>query len=265
MDAGQLLRELSEDVVASVHTKLKGGEGAQVVARRSRDLTLGLDDAAESALERGLVSRGLCARVVSEERKERVVGVGEPGFTLVFDPVDGSANAVRGLGQWVTAIAYSPLARDARYPDFTHAAVRTAGGELYRAQRGAGAFQDDKRLRCADAEFPGKPMFSVYLSDARELPAGLASLIRQAKLRAFGSVALDLCYVAAGYLDGIADVRDLLSAWDVMAAALVLEEAGGVLTGRRVEKVSWAAGERGLSMVGARTTELHARLLGTLL
>jgi len=260
----RLLSELSREVVEAAQGELAGGGASDVVAVRSRDLTLALDDAAESAMEHGLRERGLCGRVVSEERGDRVIGDGEPGFTLVFDPVDGSANAVRGLDLWVTAIAYSPTTADVRYADFTHSAVRVATGGLYHARRGGGAFFEGERIRAAGEKFPGKPMFSVYLSGSDELPPGLGDLLKKVKVRALGSVALDTCYVARGYFDGVADVRSLISAWDVMAAALVLEEAGGVLTGGDGEPVTWKAGEQGISFIAARTAELHSMLHLTL-
>jgi fructose-1,6-bisphosphatase/inositol monophosphatase family enzyme len=202
----------------------------------------------------------LCCRLISEERGDRVICEGEPGFTIVFDPVDGSANAIRGLDLWVTAMAYSPATENVHFGDFTHASVRLSTGEHYHASRGGGAFLNKDEIHTAGKQFPGKPMFSVYLSGSKDLPPGLGSFLKKAKIRALGSIALDICLVAAGHFDGIADVRNLISSWDVIAASLVLDEAGGVLTDCDGNPVNWGAGERDLSIVAARNEELHSML-----
>ncbi len=264
LEPERLLRELSGEVVLAVREKIGDADAGEIVAVRSRDITLGLDDAAETAMEEGLASRGLCCRLISEERGDRVTCDGEPGFIIVFDPVDGSANAIRGLDLWVTAMAYSPATENVRYRDFTHASVRLATGEHYHASRGGGAFLDEEEILAAGESFPGKPMFSVYLSGSENLPPGLGDLLKMAKIRTLGSVALDIFSVAAGHFDGIADVRNLISSWDVIAASLMLDEAGGVLTDRDGNPVNWGAGERGISIIAARNEELHSMLHRTL-
>lgn len=57
-------------------------------------------------------------------------------------------------------------------------------------------------------------------------------------MRALGSIALDMCYVADGTLDGVIDTRGLVSGYDIMASALVLKEAGGLLTDLKGRKLS---------------------------
>jgi len=147
----------------------------------------------------------------------------------IVDPLDGTTNFLHGIpifsisialerqGQLVAGVIYNP-----------------AMDELYTAERGGGAFLNDRRLRVAartrlsDAVIGtgiphlGRGQHGAYLIALRHVMGEVAGI------RRLGSVALDLAYVAAGRMDGFWE--EWLSAWDLAAGILMIREAGGFVT-----------------------------------
>src|SRR5205085_155476 len=118
--------------------------------------------------------------------------------------------------------------------------------ELFTAERGEGAFLNGVALRVSSADalvnsllVTGFPYdIQTRSDDLVELFA--AFLARARAVRRLGSAALDLCYVAAGRFDGFWE--QFLKPWDVAAGALVLEEAGGRITGMDGSSFTTTAG-----------------------
>jgi len=147
----------------------------------------------------------------------------------IVDPLDGTTNFLHGIpifsvsialerqGQIVAGVVYNP-----------------AMDELYTAERGGGAFLNDRRLRVAartklsDAVIGcgvphlGRGRHGNFLIELRNVMAEVSGI------RRLGSAALDLAYVAAGRMDGFWE--DGLSAWDIAAGMLLIREAGGFVS-----------------------------------
>ena len=147
----------------------------------------------------------------------------------IVDPLDGTTNFLHGIpifsisialerqGQLVAAVVYNP-----------------AMDELYTAERGGGAFMNDRRLRVAartklnDAVVGcgvphlGRGHHGNFLVELRNVMGEVAGI------RRLGSAALDLAYVAAGRMDGYWETG--LSAWDIAAGILLMREAGGFVS-----------------------------------
>jgi len=147
----------------------------------------------------------------------------------IVDPLDGTTNYLHGIpifaisialerqGQLVAAVVYNP-----------------AMDELYAAERGGGAFLNDRRLRVSgrtklsDAVIGtgvphlGRGHHGNYLVELRNVMAEVAGV------RRLGSASLDLAYVAAGRFDGFWEIG--LSPWDVAAGILLIREAGGFVS-----------------------------------
>jgi myo-inositol-1(or 4)-monophosphatase len=159
--------------------------------------------------------------------EERGVVEGEDAqHRWIVDPLDGTTNFLHGIplfsisialerqGQIVAGIVYNP-----------------AMDELYTAERGGGAFLNDRRLRVAgrgklvDAVIGcgvphlGRGQHGNFLIELRNVMAEVSGV------RRLGSAALDLAYVAAGRMDGYWETG--LSAWDIAAGTLLVREAGG--------------------------------------
>jgi len=176
----------------------------------------------------------------------------------IVDPLDGTTNYVHGYRCFSVSIAfereglvqlgvvYDPMA-----------------DELYRARRGQGAFCNDAALRVTDARELIDALLVTGFPPQRsdEPPTNLrafADLMQLAQaIRRDGSAALDLCYVAAGRVDGFWETG--LHAWDVAAGTLIVEEAGGRVTDYRGESAHLDGGH-----VVASNGHIHHALLETL-
>ncbi len=164
--------------------------------------------------------------------EERGVIEGDDGqHCWIVDPLDGTTNFLHGIpifsisialerqGQVVAGVVYNP-----------------AMDELYTAERGGGAFMNDRRLRVAarsklsDAVVGtgiphlGRGHHGKALVDLRNVMGEVAGI------RRLGSAALDLAYVAAGRMDGYWE--DWLASWDMAAGMLLVREAGGFASDR---------------------------------
>jgi len=146
----------------------------------------------------------------------------------VVDPLDGTTNFLHGLPHFAISIA---LERD-RQP-LAGVVYNPATDELYWAERGEGAFLNDRRLRVSgrtDLEsalfatglpFKGKPGREQAMRETERV------LGETAGIRRFGAAALDLAFVAAGRFDAYWERG--LNNWDVCAGIVLVREAGGVV------------------------------------
>ncbi|MGH9128216.1 MAG: inositol monophosphatase family protein [Acidimicrobiales bacterium] len=184
--------------------------------------------------------------VLSEESGRH--GTDRP-LTVVLDPVDGSANASRGLPFYAASLCVL----DAEGP---RAAVvaHLAGGPLYEAVRGGGALRD------------GTPIGPSGCSALRGAVVGMNGWPHRhlgwSQYRALGSAALELCAVAEGSLDAYCDVSgEGLAPWDYLGALLVCTEVGAVVTAVEDMVGQLWVGEHRRPLVAAATPGLAAELL----
>jgi myo-inositol-1(or 4)-monophosphatase len=149
--------------------------------------------------------------------------------TWIVDPLDGTTNFLHGIPQFAISIA---LERD----DAIVAGViyNPITDDLFTAERGKGAFLNDKRLRVAARRGLANAVIACGLPHRGrgDLELGLKELgaiqDKVAGLRRFGSAALDLAFVAAGRFDGYWERN--ISSWDIAAGLLMVREAGGFVT-----------------------------------
>ncbi|WP_157016478.1 inositol monophosphatase family protein [Mesorhizobium xinjiangense] len=158
-----------------------------------------------------------------------VVEGDDPQHRWIVDPLDGTTNFLHGIplfaisialerqGQLVAGVIYNP-----------------AMDELYTAERGGGAFLNDRRLRVAAR---GRLVDCVIGTGIPHLGRGhhgnalieLRNVMGEVSgIRRMGAAALDLAYVAAGRLDGFWEAG--LSPWDTAAGMLLIREAGGFVS-----------------------------------
>ncbi len=194
-----------------------------------------IDRAAEDAIFAEIDRLGVPLTAVSEERGELDIAGGSE-LRIVVDPVDGSLNAKRGLPFACVSIAVAsgPRMGDVEVGWVAELDPRISVGDEPRpgrdwwAVRGEGAFRDGEPLPTLQ---PG-PLEVLGLETARpELVAAAAPAIERVearRIRALGSVAMTLCLVAAGQLDGMLSLRPIRSV-DAAAAQLLVKEAGGAV------------------------------------
>ena len=220
-------RELQEVLAAAPTTVERERETG--TRGEGGDRTLEIDAAAEAAVFRrldALHADGHRFAAVSEERGQ--VDFGGGPVRVVIDPLDGSRNAKRGLPHYALSIAVAdgPTMADVRFA-FVH---DFGAGEEWVAERGGGARRNGEPLDPAlpEQRVRGRlELLGVESADPRWVAeAGDALADVAHRLRAIGAIAVSLCQVAAGRLDGMVTLRRS-RAVDVAAGQLIVREAGG--------------------------------------
>lgn len=150
-------------------------------------------------------------------------------YIWVIDPLDGTTNFLHGFPQYAVSIALKHKGRIE-----IGVVYDPTRNELFTATRGAGAMLNNRRIRVTPQNslkgallgtgFPFKKQ--QYLDSYLDMFRAL--FIDSAGIRRAGAAALDLAYVAAGRMDGFWEIG--LHEWDMAAGALLIQEAGGVIT-----------------------------------
>ena len=198
-----LLHDLADAVAAAMRTVTDWGPSGGREGQYALDVTA--DEAALAVIERAGVG------VLSEESG---YNPGTTGEVVVMDPIDGSTNASRGLPWFATSLCLV----DAEGPAVA-VVVNQATGVRYSAERGAGAWCGERRLR---------PSGCMELADAIVVISAVPPPdVGWAQFRALGACALDLCALADGVVDGYVDFgHEQHGVWDYLGGWLICREAG---------------------------------------
>nr|WP_245492597.1 inositol monophosphatase family protein [Mesorhizobium sp. M4A.F.Ca.ET.090.04.2.1] len=158
--------------------------------------------------------------------EEHAPVVGTTGFVWVIDPIDGTANFVRGIPAWCVVIA---CAREGG--TVVGVIHEPSTGETFHCHRDGGAFVNGRPIKASDAASLTEGSVGTGLSNRADT-GHVAVLIRQ--IMAEGGVfyrnasgALMLAYAASGRLLGY--IEEHMNAWDCLAGMLLVEEAGGTV------------------------------------
>ena len=148
---------------------------------------------------------------------------------FIIDPIDGTTNFMHGIPQFAISIA---LEREGQL--VSGVVYNPVTDDLFTAEKGNGAFLNNKRLRVAARKDMGAAVIATGLpfmgkdGHARSSAEMAAVMNVTAGIRRFGAASLDLAYVAAGRFDGFWEHG--LQPWDMAAGIVLLKEAGGVIT-----------------------------------
>ncbi len=200
----------------------------EIRAKRANDFVTQVDKAAEEAII-GIIRQAFPDHaILGEESGALPAPAGKAEYRWVIDPLDGTTNFIHGFPQYCVSIALQHRGATA------HGVIYDPSkNELFTASKGRGAFLDDRRIRvtkCAQLKdalvgtgFPFKEMsrLDLYFRQLREV------MQKSSGVRRAGAAALDLAYVAAGRTDAFWEMG--LSAWDMAAGALMIQEAGGLV------------------------------------
>jgi myo-inositol-1(or 4)-monophosphatase len=154
----------------------------------------------------------------------------------VVDPLDGTSNFLHGIPHWAISIGLERRLPGGGSELAAGLIYAPAADELFWAEKGGGAFVNERRLRVSarrdlkDALFAtGIPFAAVAAPRRLAFARTLALLMPQvAGIRRFGAAALDLAWVAAGRYDGYWELG--LKRWDLAAGMLLVREAGGFVS-----------------------------------
>jgi myo-inositol-1(or 4)-monophosphatase len=199
-------------------------EHLQVSSKGPGDFVSRADIKAEEILKEELMEARPNYGWLAEEGEE-IAGI-DPTRRWIVDPLDGTTNYLHGLPHWAISIALEHKGEIVAAVIFN-----PTGEELFAAEKGAGAWLNDRRLRVSGRSEMIQMIFATGLpfGGRSDLPDSLQDLARIlpgcAGVRRWGAAALDLAYVAAGRYDGFWERR--LNTWDVAAGLLLVKEAGG--------------------------------------
>ncbi len=153
----------------------------------------------------------------------------DPQHRWIVDPLDGTTNFLHGIPFFAVSIA---LERDGQV--VAGVIYNPALDELYAAERGTGAFFNDRRMRVANRSEMSETVigtgipFMGHGDHVRHIREQHAIMGKVAGIRRSGAAALDLAFVAAGRFDGFWE-HDL-KAWDMAAGIILIREAGGFVS-----------------------------------
>ncbi|MEE2566560.1 inositol monophosphatase family protein [Hyphobacterium marinum] len=201
-------------------------EHLQVSRKGPADFVTAADRRSEEVIFKELSEKRPGYGFLMEERGE-VAGT-DKTHRWIVDPLDGTLNFMHGQPHFAVSIALE------RMGEIVAGVVyNPAVDEMFHAEKGTGAWLNDRRLRVAARKeladaviatgtpFYGKKGHARFLKELHQVMGATAGI------RRYGSASLDLSWVAAGRFDGFWE-RDL-KAWDIAAGLVIVREAGGFI------------------------------------
>jgi len=202
-------------------------ENLQVSRKGPGDFVSAADHKAEKVLRESLEKARPDFGFVMEE--SGVVAGKDGQHRWHLDPLDGTTNFLHGIPHWAISVG---LEREGVL--VAGVVYDVAKDELFIAERGKGAFVNNRRIRVSSRIDAADAVFGTGIPSLgrRDHPGFLKQvrhvMMHTAGVRRFGSAALDLAYVAAGRMDAYWEQG--LNSWDVAAGALLVKEAGGFVS-----------------------------------
>ena len=201
-------------------------ENLQVSTKGPGDFVSRADRNAEYLIKEALTEVRPTYGFLGEEGDE--IEGEDPTRRWIVDPLDGTTNYLHGMPHWAVSIAL-----EHKGEIVIGVIYDPVKDELFYAEKGDGAWMNEKRLRVSGRSRMIESVFATGLPFAGriDLPESLQDLARLlpacAGVRRWGAASLDLAYVAAGRYDGFWERR--LKSWDMAAGLIIVREAGGIV------------------------------------
>jgi len=253
LSAAQLAADRAATFLLAQEGRLAPEDWAE---KRRSDFVTEVDIAAERLIAGVLQDAVSASRVVGEELSP---DAGQDGLCWIVDPLDGTTNFLHRFPAYAVSIA---AALDGE--PLVGVVVNVPAGVRYHAVLGGGAWRDGAPISVSTVTDPKHALIGTGFpySEMDQLPLyrrQFEAVIRgSGGLRRPGSAALDLCDVAAGRFDGFWELA--LSPWDVAAGALLVREAGGIVT----DHAGYPAVSLRRGSIVAGNPAIHAWLKGVL-
>lgn len=191
------------------------------------DLVTEVDQTCEALIVETIRKRHPGHDILAEENDYASL---QSGFTWVIDPLDGTTNYAHGIPWFCVSIALE-VENQIKMGVIYHPMME----QLFTVVQGEGAFLNGERLNVSDRTPLRQCLLATGFPYDRSVDpdTNFENFMKFQKsaraVRRFGAAALDLAYVATGRLDGFWESN--LQPWDVAAGALLVTEAGGLVTG----------------------------------
>ncbi|WP_243671696.1 inositol monophosphatase [Vulcanisaeta sp. JCM 16161] len=217
-----LIKDLATKAGSFVRSKANDMSYRQIMKRGSTDVSRRIDLEVEDIIIRGIEEEGLRAVINTEERGVVRIGDGEPEYTFVVDPLDGSLNFVLGIPFYSISIAAGKYGNPLKFGDLTDGVVYyVAKDALYYGGSGGIEFRGDDLSDLS--EDIDRPVISLYLEpDADEkLLRGLRAVydrFSRFKIRSLGAASLEMVMASMGRFLAFMDLRNRLRIFDIAGA-----------------------------------------------
>jgi len=190
--------------------------------------------------------------ILSEEAG--LIGDNTAKYTWVIDPIDGTTNYYYGMNPYRVGIC---LLEDKR--PILNVLYNPTKDELYVAQKGEGAFLNDKKITVSGNTDLNNSVIMTHLSSRKEARTKTLSVLdnifsKSMHMRLFGSSLASLSYIANGKFDVYFSVS--LKPWDILPGALLIEEAGGKVTDIKGGEITYES-----TSVVATNGKVHDQIL----
>jgi len=208
-----------------IHRAADNIDHLTVTKKSHADYVSEVDRAAERTIVETLLQAYPNHAILAEEGGAQ----GQSEYMWIIDPLDGTTNFLHGVPQYAVSIAlqHNGVLTQAVVYDPTK-------NDLFTATRGSGAFLNDKRIRVSKRKELTDSLIGTGFPYTRfeHMDAYLAIfkdvMQHSAGLRRPGAASLDLAWTAAGRYDGFFETG--LKQWDIAAGALLIQEAGGIVS-----------------------------------
>jgi myo-inositol-1(or 4)-monophosphatase len=205
------------------------GHELRVNEAMAHDIKLAADVECQDLIYRILLDHFPKTRCIGEEGDSRNPGDPKAEIEWIVDPIDGTMNLAHGIPHFCVSIAAREAATQKILLGVIYDPMRH---ELFTARRGSGAYLNGIRQKVSTRAKLSEAVLAVGFAKSQDSINHCLELYQlygnaARKLRAMGSAALDLAYVAAGRLD--AYIEQGVNLWDIAAGIVLVEEAGGVV------------------------------------
>lgn len=221
---------LAEKVAEFIYKEAQDFDKEHIEVKSFNSLVSYVDKEAEKRIVERLTELLPQAGIIAEE------GTGTPkeeGLNWIIDPLDGTTNFVHGIPVYSISIALS-YTHNKKTELLVGIVYEVNRKECFSAHQNGGATLNGKKIHVSGEKELGKSLLATGFpyEDFERIEDYLAMMAKMMKaahgLRRLGSAAVDLAFVAAGRFEGYFEYN--LNSWDVAAGALIVKEAGGIVS-----------------------------------
>ncbi len=205
------------------------GGALDVTEQFAHDIKLQADKDCQDLIYKILLGHFPKTRCIGEEGDSDNIGDPQAEVEWIVDPIDGTMNLAHGIPHFCVSIAAREVATQRILLGVIYDPLRN---ELFTAERGSGTYLNGIRQYVSTRAKLSEAILAVGFAKSQESIDHCLKLYaiygnKARKLRAMGSAALDLAYVATGRMD--AYIEQGVNLWDIAAGVVLVEEAGGVM------------------------------------